>query len=272
MLRIPGRKKQSTPPPQESDLEAEEPIEDGHELRMGFFEHLNELRYRVTRAFLALMLGTIVGAMVAEPVLKFILEPYAALYPEQGQRLLILGPTGGIVEWFRVSLLVGGIVSIPVTTYQLLAFIMPGLTRKERRYLQLALPPITLLFLVGVAFAWYILIPPAITFLEGFMSDVFQPEWTANQYVSFVTSLLFWMGVAFETPLIFFVLALLGLVSASGLIHNWRFAIVGSAVAAAFITPTVDPINMGLVMGPLLVLYVFSIILVAIGRRMSGVE
>lgn len=256
MLRIPRRRRNAAPPPEEPEnsIPEEDEVEEGHELRMGFFEHLNELRYRVTRAFLAIILGTIVGAIVAEPVLKFVLEPYAALYPDEGQRLVILGPTGGIVSWFRVSLMVGAIISIPVTTYQLLAFVVPGLTRKERRYLKLALPPITLLFLVGVAFAWFILIPPAISFLEGFMSDVFQPEWTADQYISFVTALLFWMGVAFETPLVFFVLALLGLVSAGGLIRNWRFAIVGSAVAAAFITPTVDPVNMGLVMGPLLVL------------------
>jgi len=85
-----------------------------------------------------------------------------------------------------------------------------------------------------------------------------------------VTSLLFWMGVAFETPLVFFILSLLGVVTARGLIRGWRIAVIASAVAAAFITPTVDPVNMFLVMGPLLGLYVFSILLVAIGWRLSG--
>jgi sec-independent protein translocase protein TatC len=80
------------------------------------------------------------------------------------------------------------------------------------------------------------------------------------------------MGVAFETPLVFFVLALLGVVEAGALVRNWRIAIIGAAVAAAFITPTIDPVNMGLVMAPLLGLYVFSILLVVIGRRIAGLN
>ena len=262
-----GRKQ--LPPPVE---EPEEEIEDGHELRMGFFEHLDELRHRLTRAFLALIVGTVVGAVIAEPVLEFILEPYRAISANPEQQLVILGPTGSIVAYFKVALMLGGIFAIPLITYQVLAFIVPGLTSKEKRYVRLSIPPITFLFLVGVTFAWYGLMPPAISFLEGFMGDVFRPEWTAQEYISFVTSLLFWMGVAFETPLAFFVLSLLGLVSASQLIRNWRFAVVGAAIAAAFITPTVDPVNMMLVMGPLLALYAFSILLVWIGRRMSGVD
>lgn len=269
MLKIPRRRK-ALPPPAETPEKGE--VEEGHELRMSFFEHLNELRQRLTRAALSLVLGTIIGATIADPVLQYIMVPYASLYPEEGQRLVILGPTGAVVAYFRVALLIGGILAIPMITYQILAFVVPGLTRKERRYLKLSIPPITVLFLVGVAFAWFVLMPPAIAFLEGFMSDVFRPEWTAEQYISFVTSLLFWMGVAFETPLAFFVLALLGFVSPRMLIRNWRFAIVGSAVAAAFITPTVDPVNMGLVTFPLLALYILSIFLVAIGYRMSGVE
>ncbi len=87
-----------------------------------------------------------------------------------------------------------------------------------------------------------------------------------------MTSLLFWMGVAFETPLVFFVLSLLGLVTATMLLKNWRFAIVGSAIAAAMITPTIDPVNMALVMGPLLALYGLSIILVTFGVRVNRAE
>ena len=111
--------------------------------------------------------------------------------------------------------------------------------------------------------------PPAITFLEGFQEGLFESQWTADQYITFVTSLLFWMGVAFETPLVFFVLALLGFARPGPLMRNWRVAVIGAAVAAAFITPTIDPVNMMLVMGPLMALYAFSILLVFIGRRLS---
>jgi sec-independent protein translocase protein TatC len=109
-------------------------------------------------------------------------------------------------------------------------------------------------------------------FLEGFQPQLFKPEWTADLYLGFVTALLFWMGVAFETPLIFFVLSILGMVTAAVLRRNWRIAVVGSAIAAAFITPTVDPVNMMLVMGPLLALYLLSIILVMIGSRFNRAE
>ena len=265
------RRRSQDPTPEPPPPLQEDPDEDGHELRMGLFEHLEELRDRLIWVFASVVIGTLIGVVLAQPVLSFLLTPYADLYPE-GRDLVVLGPTGAVVSYFRVSLLVGGIIAIPMITYQILAFIVPGLTRKERRYLLAAIPPITILFLIGVAFSWYVLMPPAISFLEGFQSDIFEPEWTADQYISFVTSLLFWMGAAFETPLVFFVLALLGLVSAGMLIRNWRIAIIVAAIAAAVITPTIDPVNMFLVMAPLMGLYLISIVLVMIGRRFSGVS
>lgn len=242
--------------------------EDGHELRMSLWEHLTELRDRVIRSFLALLVGAVLGFIAAATVLDYLLQPYAALFPD-GRQLVVLGPTGSVIAYLRVTLLIGGIIAVPVITYQMMMFVLPGLKRSEKRIVLRSLPAITLLFIIGVAFAWFILIPPAISFLEGFQSDLFEPQWTADQYIGFVTSLLFWMGVAFETPLVFFVLALLGMVSAGSLLRNWRIAVVGAAVAAAIITPTIDPVNMALVMAPLLGLYAFSIILVMIGRRFS---
>jgi sec-independent protein translocase protein TatC len=250
------------PPPPEP-LEAE--VEDGEGARMSFWEHLEELRQRLFKAVLALVLGSVVGIAVATPVLEYLQQPY-------GKPFTVLGPTGGVVAYFRVALLVGAILAIPVITYQLLSFIIPGLTSKERRFLILSIPPITVLFLIGVLFAWFILIPPALGFLEGFQPTLFKPEWTADLYLGFVTSLLFWMGVAFETPLIFFVLSILGMVTARPLIKNWRIAVVGAAIAAAVITPTVDPVNMMLVMGPLMALYLMSIFLVVIGSRMNRAQ
>ncbi|MDQ7024990.1 MAG: twin-arginine translocase subunit TatC [Anaerolineae bacterium] len=249
--------------------------EDGHELRMGFFDHLGELRNRIFKAILALVVGTVIGFVFAEQGLELLRTPFCNLFDNattlETCEFQVLDPANGIIIWFRVALLIGGILAIPMMTYQVMMFIMPGLTNKERRNVLLALPGITILFLVGVFFAWYVLIPPALTFLNGFMPDFFRPEWTADGYLSFVTSLIFWMGVAFETPLVFFVLSLMGLVTARWLIKNWRLAIVGSSIAAAFITPTIDPVNMFLVMGPLLGLYLLSILLVFIGNRINGI-
>jgi sec-independent protein translocase protein TatC len=230
---------------------------------MSLLEHLDELRGRLFKAAVALVIGTVLGALVASPVLEFLKQPYG------DQPFTALGPTDSVVSYFRVSLLVGGIIAIPMITYQLMMFILPGLTPKERRLLLTALPAITLLFLVGVAFTWFLLIPPAINFFAGFQPELFANFWTADRYLGFVTALLFWMGVAFETPLVFFVVSLLGMITASALIRNWRIAVVGAAVAAALITPTIDPVNMFLVMGPLLTLYALSILLVSIGSRIN---
>jgi sec-independent protein translocase protein TatC len=258
-LRLPG----SRPPGAATEIE--EVPEDGHGAQMTILEHIDELRERLVKAALSLVVGTVIGLVLAGPVIEYLIIPY-------GQRLQIIDPTGNVVAFFRVSLMIGAILSIPVTTYQLLMFILPGLTRKEKRILLGALPAITGLFLIGVLFAWFILIPPAFDFLSSFREDLFIVEWTADQYLGFVTALLFWMGVAFETPLVFFVLALMGIVSAGALLKNWRVAIVGAAIAAAFITPTVDPVNMMLVMGPLLTLYALSIVLVVVGRRIGKVD
>jgi sec-independent protein translocase protein TatC len=253
--------RQPPPPP------VDEPEEnaDGHELRMSLLEHLDDLRKHLTRAMIALVVGVVIALPLTQPVLQFLQVPY-------GERFQILDPTGSVISFFRVTLMIGAIISIPATTYQLLLFILPGLTKKERRLLFRSIPAITLLFLLGVIFAWSILIPPALDFLQGFQAGLFKAEWTADGYLGFVTSLVFWMGVAFETPLIFFVLSLMGLVSAGALAKNWRIAVIVSAVAAAIITPTVDPVNMFLVMGPLMSLYALSILLTFIGRRISKVD
>jgi sec-independent protein translocase protein TatC len=257
--------RQPAPPP-EADTE------DGHGARMGIFEHLEELRQRVFKALISVALGTGIGILVAAPFLQYLVAPYCASVPDGDCRLNSLGPTGSVVAYFRVALLVGGVIAIPVITYQLLMFVVPGLTRKEKRILLMALPAIFGLFLVGAGFAWFVLMRPALGFLATFQPQLFKPEWTADLYFSFVTSLIFWMGVAFETPLVFFVLSLLGLVSSRPLVRNWRIAVVGASIAAAAITPTVDPVNMFLVMGPLLGLYVLSIFLVMLGRRISRVD
>lgn len=232
---------------------------EGH---MGLLDHLYELRNRLAKAFIALIAGTLIGFVIGEPVLKYLQSPY-------GREFTVLGPTGGVVAYFRVSLLIGAILAIPVITYQLMMFVIPGLTRKEKRIVLYSLPAIVGLFVVGVLFSWFVLIPPALDFLETFAADIFRAEWTADQYLGFVTSLIFWMGVAFEIPLIFFVLGLIGLVGPQNLLNSWRFAVVGASIAAALITPTVDPVNMMLVMMPLLALYVASIFLVGIGNRIG---
>jgi sec-independent protein translocase protein TatC len=196
-----------------------------------------------------------------EDIINYLKTPYG------DDKLTILDPTGSVVIYFRVALMSGAILAIPYITYQLLMFIMPGLKQQEKRWVMTAIPVTTLFFLTGVAFAWFIMIPAAFTFLRDFQGQSFQAEWTAQNYFAFLTMILFWMGVAFEMPVIFYVLAKLGLVSQRMLIKNWRAAIVVNTIIAAVITPTVDPFNMLLVMIPLLGLYLVSIVMVGIAAR-----
>jgi sec-independent protein translocase protein TatC len=251
-----------SPPASPVPADPEEVIDDG-QLRMSILEHLGELRNRAFKAALALGVGFLIALAFTGPILEFLKQPYG------DTRFIALGPTDSVVAYFRVALMTGGILAIPVITYQVLMFILPGLTTREKRYILSSLPAVFLLFMLGVVFTWAVLIPPAIGFFVNFLPGVFEPQWTADRYLGFVTALIFWMGVAFETPLVFFVLSVLGIITSKALIKNWRIAIVGSAVAAAIITPTVDPVNMGLVIVPLLALYVLSIVLVSIGSRFA---
>ena len=233
------------------------PEPQGH---MTFWDHLEELRARLIKVLIALVVAMALASLAVEPLLKYLIQP-CDCNPK------LLSPTDGVIMYFRVLLMTGAIMIIPYITYQVWMFVLPALEPKETRMIYMALPVTTLLFLLGVSFAWFVMIPTAIPFLQNFMGDVFDAEWTANEYIAFLTSLLFWMGVAFEMPIVFFVLARMGFVSHRDLIQNWRFAIVGMTIIAAVITPTVDPFNMLIVVAPLMVLYILSILLTAIAYR-----
>jgi sec-independent protein translocase protein TatC len=221
---------------------------------MSLLEHLDELRERLIKSAIAVFVTTLIAATFTSQILKLLIEPY-------GQQVQVLGPTEGISIYFRVALTAGLVLAMPVLIYQFLMFILPGLEDNERWYVFWGVPAATFMFLVGVAFAWFIMIPAAIGFLKTWQDELFLQVWQSQKYFPFVTSLLFWIGLSFETPLIIFILAKLGLVTPIFLLKQWRFAIVIIAIMAAMITPTVDPFNMALVMLPLIVLYGLSILL-----------
>lgn len=230
---------------------------DVDETPLTLLEHLHELRRRLFRAMFALVIGVLASAAFTSTILSYLIRPY-------GSELKVLGPTESVVMYFRVALLAGAIIAIPYITLQLFLFIAPGLTRREKRWIYLALPATTALFLIGVGFAWFIMVPTALGFLRDFESGIFEADWTAERYIAFITSLLFWIGVAFEMPVVVFVLARMGILGPRPLMRNWRLAIVLISIAAALITPTVDPFNMLLVIAPLMGLYILSIGLAAI--------
>ena len=223
-------------------------------------EHLNELRIRLTWAVAGLAVAVVFSFLFAEQLLNILIEPY-------GEQLQTLSPTEGIQTFFRVSLVAGMAIAMPWMLYQVWRFVEPALHHSERRYVYIFVPSATFLFLIGVAFCWFILLPSAITFLSNFMPSVFSAEWTSQEYIGFATSFLIWIGISFEVPLIIYFIARFGLITAQTLREHWRIAIVAIAVLAAIITPSIDPVTMMLTMAPLIVLYLLSILLASIGGR-----
>lgn len=233
-------------------------VENGEPAVMPLMEHLKELRTRLIRAFIALFVTTGISFVFARQVFLLLMVPL------ENTRLQALKPTESLGNYMKVALLSGLVLSMPFIVYQIGRFVTPGLTKKERRYLLLLVPGATLCFATGVAFAYFVMLPSAIGFLQTFMADIIEQQWAIGEYLSFVTSLLFWIGVAFELPLFVYFLAKLGIVDAQMLSKNRKYAVVAIAVLAAVITPTVDPFNMALVMGPLIILYEIGVILARI--------
>jgi sec-independent protein translocase protein TatC len=223
-------------------------------------EHLDELRKRLTWAVVALVIGTVISFAFTEPLLQFLIAPY-------GDMVQAISPTEPIETYFKVALVSGAVLAMPVIIYQIWLFVAPALEKHERRFVYLFVPAAFILFLLGIAFSWLVLLPAAISFLAGFMPDIFLTEWTAREYIGFTTTFLFWIGVSFEMPLLVYLIARAGLVQSRTLVEQWRMAIVGIAVLAAAVTPSIDPVTMLLTMVPLLVLYALSIGLARLGQR-----
>jgi len=229
--------------------------------RMGLLEHLTELRNRMIWIVGALLVGIVVSIAFVEPVIAFITEPVtnAGGSETEANRLIAIGPTDTIFVFFKVMFVMGVIVAMPVLVYQIVAFIAPGLYPHEKRSLFLLLPGFMVLFFGGAAFANFVMLPVAVGFLQNFLGDVIDQEWTVDRYIGFFTRIVFWIGVAFETPLVIAFLARIGLVNGRQLLGMWRQAIVIISVVAAMITPTIDPINMTIVMLPLISLYFLGV-------------
>jgi sec-independent protein translocase protein TatC len=226
---------------------------------MPIMGHLRELRNVLIKCAVVLVITSAIALVFATPILQFLIAPYGGI-------LETIDPTENVTTYFRVALVSGAVLAMPFLVYFIWSFIAPGLEEKEKRYVRFIVPGATVLFMIGVAFAWGIMLPAAIGFLAGFEPEIFKTSWRAAAYIPFVTSLMFWIGVAFELPLIVFFLAKLKIVTAKQLLGWWRFAIVGAAIVAAVITPTVDPFNMMLVMGPLVFLYFLSVALAKLAR------
>jgi sec-independent protein translocase protein TatC len=224
-----------------------------NEKDLSFLGHFNELRKRLMVAVIALAITTMISFAMSQYMAEFLARPVGGL-----SALTSIEVTENLSAFMKISLLSGFILALPVIVFEILAFVMPGLEPSEQRWIWFVIPMATLLFAGGVAFAYFVMLPAALPFMLSFMGIKTLPR--PNNYFSFILNLLFWIGLSFEIPLIVMLLARLGVVTAKALVQQWRIAIVASAVLAAVITPTFDPVNMGLLMIPLVGLYFLSIL------------
>ena len=222
------------------------------ETRASLWEHVDALRMHLLRIIIGLALGVGVSFYFTIPLMEYLAKPVGGL-----EKLQAIQVTEGIGVYMRVALLSGVTIMLPYIAFELWLFAAPGLKPRDRKMGLLGIPLATLLFLMGLACTNYLLLPPALSWLANF-TDIPQ-AWTANNYFGFVTSLMLWVGLFFEFPLVIYILTSIGLVRPQVLLQQWRLAIVIIAIVAAVITPTIDPVNMGLVMLPMSLLYFVSI-------------
>jgi sec-independent protein translocase protein TatC len=252
----------------------------------GISEHLVALRGHLLRSVIALAVGTAICFSFSQNLMQLLAYPLgdpqaAASVGLQGglagrvekalaqgadglARLQVIEPTEAVGVFMRVSLLGGVIVGLPWIVFELFLFVAPGLMPRSRFVLLLGIPLVSVFFLAGVLFCFFVMLPTAVPFLYTFLG--FKAAWRPSAYFELVTTLMFWVGVTFEMPLIAYLLAAARLITARQLASVWRFAVVIIAVVAAMITPTVDPVNMALVMAPMVLLYLISILAAAIAR------
>jgi sec-independent protein translocase protein TatC len=229
---------------------------------MPLLEHLRELRLRLIYSLAALGVGTLASLVFTRQVID-------GLVAMCGCQVQAIEPTEGFTTYFRVAVILGLVVATPVILYQVVAFVLPALHRNERRYLYLLLPGATLLFALGLAFGYWLVLPRTVGFLSTFLNEpgagtAVEANWAFGRYIAFVTNLLLVAGIAFETPLVVYLLAKLGILSPAFMAHYRRHAIVLLAVFAAVLTPTPDPFTMFIVLIPMVLLYELGILLARI--------
>ncbi|MFC2005596.1 twin-arginine translocase subunit TatC [Chloroflexota bacterium] len=223
------------------------------EKRLSVLGHLSELRKRLIRSIIIVAITSSISFIFYEQIFDILIRP------AQGISLQAIEMTEMLGTIMRVCLVSGIILAIPYLTYELIMFISPALTGKEKRYVYLILPWVALMFAAGVVFGYFILIPRITEFLLTFGRDIATIEPRIGNYIKIVTRLLLTIGLVFEMPVLTTFLSRLGIIKPKWLSDKRKIAIVLAFILAAMITPTIDPINQTLVALPLIVLYEMSI-------------
>lgn len=230
---------------------------------MSVVEHLEELRRRILWSLLALLVGVAAAFAFSRSLLR------AVEWPLRGTQLVILHPLELVYSLVKLSVVAGAVLASPVILYQAIAFVLPALTRQERRYLFRYLPAGLLLFLAGAAFGFFVFLPFVLRFALGYATDLVRPELSLERYLTFVFSMTLPFGILFELPVITLVLVRLDILTPETLIRGRKWALLATVVIAAIFAPPdmVSPILMSL---PIYGLYEVSIWVARLGARAAA--
>ncbi len=216
---------------------------------MSFSDHLEELRSRIISSIFAVLICIFFSFLIIKPLIRFLEIPAKEI------RLLQLAPGEFLFVAIKVAGYSGLIVSLPYIFYQIILFISPGLTNKEKSFLLPAFIGSVFLFFLGLIFSWWILVPAAISFFIKFGSDIVEPLWSIEKYFDFILLLMTSTALAFQLPILQFILGSLGIISTAKMLSNWRLVVISSAILSAVITPSTDPLTMSLLTLSIILLY-----------------
>lgn len=230
---------------------------------MSFFDHLVELRKRLISALAAVGVGMVLGLLVAKHFINYIIEPMqtALRANHLDDKLYYTNPAGYISLVINLGLYLGIVIAMPWVLYQVWLFVAPGLYKHERRAVASFIGSSMFLFLCGIAFGYFVMLPQVLTFVVGFANDgPIKPLISINEYFSLILLVLIGLGIIFEMPVVIFILSLFGIVTPKFLLRNFRYALLLITVAAAIVTPTPDATTMLIFMAPMVVLYFIGVL------------
>jgi len=229
-------------------------------------EHLNELRKRIIISLIALGMAIAVSFPFASVLLEILKLPASGVI----EKLAFFSPQEAFLIYMRIAFLSGLVICMPIILSQLWVFISPAIEEGLKKRASSFILFCFLAFILGIFFAYFILIPPALKFLLSFAQSQLQPVISANNYISFIVSLLLGCGLVFQMPVLSFILTKLGIINAKILRGKYKYAIVIIFIAAAIITPTPDALNMLILACPMLFLYEVSIWISFLAERKGG--
>nr|YP_009397859.1 Sec-independent protein translocase component TatC [Sonderella linearis]ARW67045.1 Sec-independent protein translocase component TatC [Sonderella linearis] len=225
---------------------------------MSVLEHLIELRERIIIAFLIFMIITIICLIYAKQIAMILQQPAI------GIKFLQLAPGEYFFVSIKIALYLGIMISSPFSIYQLMLFILPGLTQKETKYIIPTITASIVLFFIGIIFSYQILIPAALNFLINYGSDIIEPIWSFEEYFNFIILLLFSTGLIFQIPILQILLGSFHIIPKETMIKYWKYVAFISTIIAAILTPSTDPITQIFMTIAILLLYFSGIFILQI--------